>query len=60
MWVNGRCNWHPSLENEIMINVTLPLNVSLDLGSMCGVQHDLATIDTDLLRSRARMGHKVQ
>jgi len=28
-------------------SVTLPLNVSLDLGSICGAQHDLATIDTD-------------
>ena len=27
--------------------VTLPLNVSLDLGLVCGAQHDLAMIDTD-------------
>src|SRR6266704_7147477 len=27
--------------------VTLPLNVSLDLGSVRGAQHDLAMIDTD-------------
>src|SRR6266702_733980 len=31
--------------------VTLPLNVSLDLGSVRGTQHDLAVIDT-VLRSR--------
>ncbi len=28
----------------------LPLNVSLDLGSTCGAQRDLAIIDTDYLR----------
>src|SRR6266702_1899236 len=27
--------------------VTVPLNVSPDLGSRCGAQHDLAMIDTD-------------
>src|SRR6266702_1847629 len=29
------------------LDVTLPLNVSLDLGSTCRAQHDLAAIDTD-------------
>ncbi len=48
--------WH----HEYNRSVTLPLNVSLDLGSMCGTQHDLATIDTDPCWSRAKMGHKVR
>ena len=35
------------LNSMQMSLVTLPLNVSLDLGSMGGAQHDLAIIDTD-------------
>ena len=39
---------HLALELAVVVaSVTLPLNVSLDLGSRHGAQHDLATIDTD-------------
>ena len=40
-------------------SVTLPLNVSLDLGSYRGTQHNLALVDTDPSWSRAMVGHKV-
>jgi len=33
--------------SKLGLNVTLPLNISLDLGSERGAQHDLAQIDTD-------------
>src|SRR6266702_512646 len=33
----------------VRLDVTLPLNVSLDLGSVSGAQHNLAIIDTDHL-----------
>ncbi len=33
--------------NEMVPAVTLPLNVSLDVGSYRGTQRDLATIDMD-------------
>ncbi len=41
------------------LNVTLPLNVSLDLGSECGAQHNLVMIDMDSSQSHATIGHKV-
>ncbi len=34
--------------NKLGLNVTLPPNVSLDLGSGRGAQYDLVYIDTDL------------
>ena len=34
-------------DEKLGLNVTLPLNVSLDLGSIHGTQHDLAAIDAD-------------
>ncbi len=33
--------------SKLGLNVTLPLNISLDLGSIRGTQYDLAVIDTD-------------
>ncbi len=48
-----------TVETVERLYVTLPLNVSLDLGSECGAQHDLAMIDTDSSQSRATIGHKV-
>ncbi len=34
-------------DEELGLNVTLPPNVSLDVGSKCGAQHNLAVLDTD-------------
>src|SRR6266702_4710344 len=35
------------IATQTMVVVTLPLNVSLDIGSIRGTQHNLAAVDTD-------------
>ncbi len=51
LWASGlqTCKVIGNVHCDMRVNVTLPLNVSLDLGLMCGTQHDLAMIDTDFL-----------